>query len=96
LESQSIVDVFEVSDGETLKVMKVLKTKNYKLVELFRREAQLLQSLNIPGIPQASSNGCFNVSLSSGNTLYCLVMEKVEGENLDQWLLRGETPIPFG
>ena len=45
-------------------------------IEMFRREAQLLQSLNHPGLPG------FVDSFSEEKACY-LMMEYVEGENLD-------------
>ncbi len=83
-------DIFEVedqhaiADPQTIKVMKVLKQP--KLVPLFEREAQTLQQLNHPGIPQVELDGYFTVTTSDRQSLACLVMEKIEGLTLEQWL----------
>lgn len=78
-------EIFEVDDRGTAKVMKVLNSDRPKLVELFQQEAQVLQRLQHLGIPQVDAY--FVVSLGdSEKKLYCLVMEKIEGQNLKQWL----------
>ncbi|HBB32082.1 MAG TPA: hypothetical protein DDZ80_23405 [Cyanobacteria bacterium UBA8803] len=96
-------EIFEVDDlgvaavqGERIKALKVLKTRNKTLVHLFRREAESLRELNHPGIPQiAPGDGYFTVFLSYKikllpysftKTLHCLVMEKVKGINLQKWV----------
>ncbi|MGE5657444.1 MAG: protein kinase domain-containing protein [Actinomycetota bacterium] len=80
-------DVFEVEDGESRKVMKILKDSNPQLIEFFEREALTLQSLNHPGIPKVEIDSYFTVLLpDSDQELYCLVMEKIEGKNLEQWV----------
>ena len=70
----------------TLKVLKVLQ--NHKLLQMFAREAQTLQRIHHPGIPCVTSDGYFRFVLdkNSGKELHCLVMEKIEGQNLEQWL----------
>lgn len=79
-----IFEVEDIEDDKTLKVLKVLKNNCPKLVELFRQEAKLLIDLKHPGIPRAEEQ--FTLSLSNGQELHCLVMEKIEGQNLEQWL----------
>lgn len=80
-------EVFQVEDleeGGKPKVLKVLKNNGTKLVELFNQEASFLIGLIHPGIPRAEEK--FSLSLSQGQQLHCLVMEKIEGQNLEQWL----------
>jgi ABC-type branched-subunit amino acid transport system substrate-binding protein len=76
--------VEDLEDDRTLKVLKVLNSYCPKLVELFRQEAKLLIELTHPGIPRAEEQ--FSLSLSNAQELHCLVMEKIEGQNLEQWL----------
>ncbi len=76
-------EVFEVDDQGQTKVLKVLKKKI--LQPLFEREVTTLQNLNHPGIPQVEADGYFSLDIE-GRTLYCLVMENIEGINLDDWL----------
>ncbi len=80
-------DVFEVDDGGTRKVMKVLQDNSPQLVEMFAREALTLQELQHPGIPQVDIDGYFSFTPNhSSQELHCLVMEKIEGQNLEQWI----------
>ena len=76
-------EVFEIDDQGHTKVLKVLKKK--MLQPLFEREAATLQALNHPGIPQVESDGYFSLDVD-GRELYCLVMENIQGTNLDAWL----------
>jgi ABC-type branched-subunit amino acid transport system substrate-binding protein len=76
--------VEDLEDDRTPKVLKVLKNNCPKLVELFKQEARLLIDLKHPGIPRAEEQ--FTLSLSNDQQLHCLVMEKIEGQNLEEWL----------
>jgi serine/threonine protein kinase len=82
--------VYEVFEGFTAKILKVLQEKwnnEPKALELFKREYDVLLELsrqNVTGVPQADAY--FQYSTREGKTLHCLVMEKVEGINLEQWL----------
>ncbi|NCS78064.1 MAG: protein kinase [Microcystis aeruginosa K13-07] len=82
--------VYEVFEGFTAKILKVLQEKwnnEPKAVELFKREYDVLLELsrqNVTGVPQADAY--FQYSTREGKILHCLVMEKVEGIDLEQWL----------
>lgn len=89
-------EIFEVEDWGTsledwgsLKVIKVLKyDNNPDLVRLLKQEARVLMWLRHPGIPRVEPDGYFTVSPhKSSKQLHCLVMEKIEGENLEEWLV---------
>lgn len=92
LDEFSPTDIFEVDDGGTLKVLKVLKRPKWS--EMFQREARVLQQLRHPGIPKVEPDGYFTLSPSQGaKELHCLVMEKIEGKNLENWVnLYGKIP----
>src|SRR5919202_1575566 len=90
-------EVFEVKDlnnPRTSKVLKCLavKHKNSKFAELFEKEAQVLIWLSStwqqhPGIPKVKPDGYFTFGLSNKfRELQCLVMEKIEGKNLEEWI----------
>ncbi|MBD2139141.1 protein kinase [Anabaena sp. FACHB-1237] len=80
---------YEVDDGGIIKVLKVLFNTHPKAVELFRQEAEVLQSLNHPGIPKVESDGYFiYFPRDSKESLHCLVMEKIEGVNLEQYMMQ--------
>jgi len=93
--------VFEVDDNGTLKVLKVLSLERFssptiknKAIALFRREAELLSRLNHPGIPCVEQEGYFTWSNDGNEPLHCLVMEKIPGSNLQEWLqAQGNQPI---
>ncbi|NCR19063.1 MAG: protein kinase [Microcystis aeruginosa LL13-03] len=82
--------VYEVFEGFTSKILKVLQEKwnnEPKAVELFKREYDVLLELsrqNVTGVPRGDAY--FQYSTREGKILHCLVMEKVEGINLEQWL----------
>ncbi|OUL37549.1 serine/threonine protein kinase [Nostoc sp. T09] len=81
---------FEVDDSGTAKVVKVLKVlteNNSKAIELFQQEAKVLSRLNNTGIPKVDSDGYFTVlPKNSSVPLHCLVMEKIEGVDLEKWM----------
>jgi serine/threonine protein kinase len=85
---------YEVSDRTSIpKVLKVLTKNQSKAVEQFQREAKVLIRLNHPGIPQGEESFTF-FPQNSQELVHCLVMEKIEGENLQEWLKnRGDRPI---
>lgn len=84
---------FEVDDGGTPKVLKVLRKNDPIAVSLFKREAEVLSRLHHPGIPKVEADGYFTcLSENSEAPLHCLVMEKIEGTNLQDWLV-GNQPI---
>ncbi len=82
--------VYEAFEGFTAKILKVLQERwnnDPKAVELFKREYEVLLELsrqNVTGVPRADVY--FQYSTREGKILHCLVMEKVEGINLEQWL----------
>ena len=85
---------YEVSDRTNIpKVLKVLSKNDPKPVEQFQREAEILTRLSYSGIPQGEEYFTF-FPQNSQESVHCLVMEKIEGENLQEWLeKRGKRPI---
>src|SRR4028119_372082 len=80
-------------DG-TPKVLKVLTNNDPKYVELFQREAQVLTRLKHHGIPKAEPDSYFLFwPKNNQEPLHCLVMEKIEGLNLQQYLHKRGSPI---
>ncbi|MFB2770295.1 serine/threonine protein kinase [Pelatocladus sp. BLCC-F211] len=79
---------FEVSDRSgKRKVLKILTDENSKAIELFQQEAQVLNQLQSPGIPQVDADGYFTVKPNNSSApLHCLVMEKIEGVDLEKWM----------
>ena len=95
---------FDINDNEQNinKVIKVLCLDRFynengrqKAIELFQRESEILTRLQCTGIPRVESDGYFIYSQPGHPPLHCLVMEKVNGLNLEQWLEnRGNQPAP--
>ena len=86
---------FEVDDRGFPKVLKVLTEQNPKAITLFKQEAAVLQRLRHPGIPAVEPGGYFTFTPRYSKTpVHCLVMEKIQGENLEDWLAtRNHEPI---
>ncbi len=80
---------YEISDKQDNghKVLKVLLKSHPKAIELFEQEARVLSSLKDPGIPAVDSDGYFTFyPKDSDEPLHCLVMEYIEGANLQDWM----------
>jgi WD40 repeat protein/tRNA A-37 threonylcarbamoyl transferase component Bud32 len=87
LERSLYIEVFEVDRQGTPKVLKVLKNNDDILLRLFKREADVLISLNYQGIPQVEPGEYFTVELlNNQRQLHCLVMEKIAGQDLEKYL----------
>lgn len=82
--------VYEAYERNVPKILKVLKrdrSKNPKVLALFRHEAIILSRIRHPGVPYVAEDGYFTIPLpDSTETLHCLVMEKIDGPNLRQWM----------
>ncbi|WP_083776839.1 protein kinase domain-containing protein [Acaryochloris marina] len=86
-------EVFEVEDitgsyaiPPGRRVLKTLRTVDAKRVEMMEREVRALQMLNHPGIPKADLGDFFEFQPNSGFPLYCILMTKLEGQDLDKWI----------
>lgn len=78
---------FEVDDCGTPKVLKVLHNTNPKAVELFQKEVEVLSRLDCPGIPKVEPGDYFLFKpRNSPQDLHCLVMEKIEGMDLEKYM----------
>ena len=90
--------VYEAFEHNVPKLLKVLKSdygNNSKAVDLFRQEAVVLSQLAHPGVPAVESDGYFQYfPHNSSEPLHCLVMEKIDGLNLREWMRQqGHNPI---
>lgn len=86
--------VYEVDDRGITKLMKVLLINDVQGISLFQREAEVLSQLSHPGIPKIDADGYFTF-LTEGRVspLHCLVLEKVSGINLQDWLSTQPQPL---
>ncbi|NEQ81187.1 MAG: protein kinase, partial [Moorea sp. SIO2I5] len=90
--------VYEAYNGAVPKILKVLKPEHNsksRIIELFRQEAAVLSKLAHPGIPQIEPEGYFQFfPRHSKEPLHCIIMEKIDGLNLKQWMRQqGNHPI---
>lgn len=85
-------ELFEVEDCENnlgeIKILKILKfSNNEDYVRLFQQEARALIWLRHPGIPKVDPDDYFITNLDYyPRQIHCLVMEKIEGQDLEEWL----------
>ncbi|MGK7876340.1 MAG: RDD family protein [Xenococcaceae cyanobacterium] len=77
-------NTYEVIHHNTFQVLKVLTNNHPKAVELFEQEAQVLSQLNHPGIPKGEEKLLY-FPRDSQTPLHCLVMEKIEGMDLEEY-----------
>lgn len=73
---------------QTERVLKVLLETSPKARELFKQEAEILQKLRHPAIPIVEPDGYFMLTVGNPPThqLPCLVMEKINGQTLEDIL----------
>jgi serine/threonine protein kinase len=86
---------YEMSRNGVAKVLKVLKSNDDMSIELFNREFTVLKHLNeqgVRGIPDVEDLFSYNHNGSS-EPLYCLVMERIYGTNLEEYINRSNQPI---
>ncbi|PSN20695.1 protein kinase, partial [filamentous cyanobacterium CCP5] len=98
-----VYEAFERSVPKILKVLKESHNQNSKVLELFKREAEVLSQLNHPGVPRVEADGYFDYcpadSPQAGpnakaEPVHCIEMEKIDGPNLKQWMVQqGNHPI---
>jgi serine/threonine protein kinase len=88
-------DTYEVSKRGVSRVLKVLKSDNVKAIELFDREFRVLKNLtsqNISGIPQVKDFFLYH-PCNSHQALHCIVMERIDGLDLEEYLKTRKKPI---
>lgn len=85
---------YEVDDRGISKVLKILHENYPTAIRLFQREAKVLSQLRHPGIPRVDKDGYFILQLQTyPDPLHCLVMEKIPGIDLRQWLMLPEQAL---
>ena len=91
--------VYEAYQRDIPKILKVLKperSENSKVLRLFRKEAEVLSQLNHPGVPLVEKDSGYFIyhPQDSQVPLHCIIMEKIDGLNLLQWMQQqGNHPI---
>ncbi len=91
----AVFEAIDVADGNNSKVLKVIYTDNEEAISRFNREAGVLMNHWFKGIPRGYPEGYFHVEFPNNpKPAYCLVMEKIEGNNLQEWMeIRENKPI---
>ena len=83
----AVFEAIDVADGNKSKVLKVIYTDNEEAISRFNREADVLMNHWFKGIPRGYPEGYFHVEFPNNpKPAYCLVMEKIEGMNLQEWM----------
>jgi CHASE2 domain-containing sensor protein/predicted Ser/Thr protein kinase len=85
LDGKHHTEVFEVDNHGTPKILKVLTSNRRLLVKLFKQESKILAQLRCLPVAQLDTQFTF-VPHNSEQKLRCLVMEKIAGDNLKQWV----------
>jgi serine/threonine protein kinase len=88
-------DTYEITKRGVSKVLKVLKSDSEKANKLFDQEFRVLKNLisqNVAGIPQVKDLFLYS-PFDSQQTLRCLVVEKIPGLNLEEYLTAKRQPI---
>ena len=90
-----VYEAFERSTPKILKVLKETLNNNQKAVQLFEKEAAVLSQLHHLSIPRVDPDGYFLFyPKDKTGPLRCLLMEKIDGPNLKQWMQQqGNHPI---
>ncbi|MGM3309336.1 protein kinase domain-containing protein [Anabaena sp. WFMT] len=90
-----LYDAIDITDNKKSKVIKVLYTDNEEAIIRFDLSADVLMKHWFEGIPKVDKGGYFPIEFPHNPIpAYCLVMEKIEGMNLQQWLVsRNHSPI---
>jgi serine/threonine protein kinase/sugar lactone lactonase YvrE len=90
--------VYEAYERNLPKILKVLRrdrARVEKVLSLFKQEALVLSHLRHPGVPYVSTEGYFTLTPPQATEpLHCIVMEKIDGLNLKQWMQQqGNHPV---
>lgn len=86
-DTNGFTTTYEAYEQNTPKILKVLKANfasDPQAVERFRQEAVVLGQLNHLGIPKVDSY--FQHQTRDREILHCIVIEKITGTNLEEWL----------
>jgi predicted Ser/Thr protein kinase len=90
LGSGGFATIYTVWDWQAKRerVLKVLVETSFKALQLFEQEAAVLERLRHPGIPRVEKDSYFVVKLGNPQErlLPCLVMEKINGQTLQDVL----------
>lgn len=91
----TVYEAYERDEPKILKVLRRDRAQHPKVLHLFQQEAQVLSQIQHSGVPFIAQDGYFTYSpQNSDESLHCIVMEKIDGPNLQQWMQQqGNHPI---
>lgn len=78
---------YEIVENKIPLILKVFSKHSPKAIRLFQQEVKALKNLNHPGIPDYESDFLYYHNHSS-EPMYCLVMEKISGMDLEKYQLQ--------
>ena len=93
LDSCTSGDTYEVKEvgSDICKVLQVLTVDKPQVVELFEKTATALKAIDYAGIPKVEANDYFvYLPRDKAVRLHCLVMQKIEGLNLYEYLAQSD------
>jgi len=95
IDKSRIYNAIDVVDSKKSKVIKVLHTVNQEAITRFEQSADVLSNNWFEGIPKIDKAGYFQIRFPNDPIpASCLVMEKIEGIDLLQWLNKPNNQPP--
>ena len=79
----------QTEEPVAIKGLSLRQTQDWKIIELFEREARVLQNLNHPAIPNYLDY--FQIDTDEDRYFY-IVQEVAEGQSLSEWIEQGWRP----
>ncbi len=94
----TVYEAYERQQAKILKVLRPERAADSKVLDMFVQEATMLSQIRHGGVPDVGPEGYFTVAMPGSQApLHCLVMEKIDGLNLRQWMIQqGNHPISEG
>ncbi len=87
-------EVYEIevnNDTRKLKILKQYLSQDPETIELFQQEVNTLREINHYGIPKHDIY--FQYKTRNNLVLHCMIMEKIDGQNLEEWRRQNNQPI---
>lgn len=86
--------IYEVKHQDCKKILKILvDPDNTKVTKVFDIEREILGDPDITGVPKLFDSFKY-LPKNSGQSIPCIIMQKISGQNLEEWLEgRNNRPI---
>ncbi|QIR39743.1 serine/threonine protein kinase [Tolypothrix sp. PCC 7910] len=90
-----LYNAVDITNSNKSQVLKFLYTHNPEALTRFNRGADFLINHRFAGLPKVHKGGYFHIDFPKNLTpAYALVMEKIDGKNLQEWLAN-KTNLPL-